>query len=74
MALYFSEYPEYSDVSLENKILRDKIINVIATYTQEMEGFSYFGSIPGVYEDDYEDIAEELMTELNLWRTNEISK
>lgn len=72
MALYFSEYPNGSDISLENKLLRDKIINVIATYTREMEGYSYFGSNPGVSEDDYEDIAEELMTELNLWRVNEI--
>ena len=69
MALYFSEYPNGSDISLENKLLRDKIINVIATHTKEM---SYYGSNPGVSEDEYEDIAEELMTELNLWRTNEI--
>lgn len=74
MALYFSEDPEYSDISLENKILRNKIVNIIAAYTKEMEGYSYFGSNPGVSEDDYEDIAEELMTELNLWRTNEIPK
>lgn len=58
---YYNEDPEYSQISKEEKLLRDKIIEVISSYTQEMEGYSYFGSNPGVPVDDYEDIADEIL-------------
>lgn len=37
-----------------------------AKRNQEMEGYSYYGSNPGIAEEDYEDIAEELMKEFGL--------
>lgn len=58
---YYNEDPEYSQISKEEKLLRDKIIEVISSYTQEMEGYSYFGSNPGVPVDDYKDIADEIL-------------
>lgn len=63
---WFSEDPEYTQISAEEKATRDRIIAIIASHTQEMEGYSYFGSNPGVSEDDYEDIAEEIMIEFGI--------
>ena len=61
MTRFYSEYPEYSQISKEEKELRDKLVDIIARFTQEMENYSYFGSNPGVPEDSYEDIAEEIL-------------
>ena len=66
MARYHSEYPEYSKISDADKAMRDRIIAVIARYTTDMEGYAYFGSNPGVKEDDYEDIADDIMIEFNI--------
>ena len=66
MARWFSEDPEYSEITPAEKAIRDRIVAVMAKYTQEMEGYSFYGSNPGVKEDDYEDIAEELMKEFAL--------
>ena len=61
MAKWFSEFPENSEISAEDKAKRDKIVAVMARWTREMEGYSYFGSNPGIQEDDYEDVADDLM-------------
>ena len=61
MARWYSEDAEYSKISKAEKELRDKLVAVIAKYTQEMEGYSYFGSNPGVEEEDYEEIADDLL-------------
>jgi len=66
MARWFSEDPEFTQISFENKQIRDKIVAIISRYTTEMEGYSYFGSNPGIKEDDYEDIADEIMVEFNI--------
>lgn len=66
MARWFSEDPEFSEISPAEKAIRDRIVAVMAKHTQEMEGYSYYGSNPGIAEDDYEDIAEELMKEFGL--------
>ena len=61
MTRFYSEYPEYSQISKEEKELRDKLVGIITSFTQEMENYSYFGSNPGVPEDSYEDVAEEIL-------------
>lgn len=61
MTRYYSEYPEYSKISKEEYELRNKIIAVLEQFTREMEGYSYFGSNPGIAEDDYEDVAEAIL-------------
>lgn len=66
MARWYSEIPEYSKISLEEKLLRDKIIRIMSGWTREMEGYSYFGSNPGVSEDDYEDVADEILLAFNV--------
>lgn len=67
MSKYYSEDPEYTKISLTDKLTRDKLEKVLATFTREMEGYSYFGSNPGIQEDDYDEVAEAIMTEMNLW-------
>ncbi len=71
MSKFYSEHAEYSQISLPDKLLRDKIEAVLSSFTREMEGYSYFGSNPGISEDDYDDVAEAIMTVLNLWSTAE---
>lgn len=66
MARWYSEIPEYSKISLEEKLLRDKLIAIMEKYTQEMEGYSYFGSNPGVEQEDYEEIADDILLTFNL--------
>lgn len=61
MTRYYSEYPEYSKISKEEYELRNKIIAVLEQFTREMEGYSYYGSNPGISEDDYEDVAEAIL-------------
>lgn len=61
MARWYSEVEEYSKISLQEKLLRDKIVAIIDKWTQEMEGYSYYGNNPGVPEEDYEDIADEIL-------------
>ena len=66
MARWFNEDPEYSQITVEEKARRDRIVAIIARYTTEMEGYSYCGSNPGVKEDDYEDIADAIMQEMKI--------
>ena len=66
MARWFSEDPEFSEISPSEKAIRDRIVAVMVKHTQEMEGYSYYGSNPGISEDDYEDIAEDIMKEFGL--------
>lgn len=66
MSLYYSEDLEYTKISLEAKLIRDKLEAVLSKFTREMEGYSYYGSNPGISEDDYEDVAEEIMEAFKL--------
>lgn len=61
MARWYSEHAEFTEISQEDKLKRDRIIAIIAEYTREMEGYSYFGSNPGVAQEDYEDVADDIM-------------
>ena len=71
MSKYYSEDPEYTKISLTDKLTRDKIEAVLKTFTQEMENYSYYGSNPGISEDYYDEVAEALMYDLNLWEETE---
>lgn len=63
---YFSEDPEYTEITAKDKAIRDRIVAIISGYTREMEGYSYFGSNPGVSEEDYEEVADEIMREFMI--------
>lgn len=43
---------------------RSLILKVLAAHTTEMEGYSYFSSNPGIPEDEYEEIADEVIAAL----------
>jgi hypothetical protein len=66
MARHYSTNAEYTEISTEEKNIRDRIVAIISRHTREMEGYSYFGSNPGVAEDDYEDIADDIMQEMGI--------
>jgi len=46
--------------------IKDRIIAIIDAYTKEMEGYSYYGSNPGVGVCYYEDIADDLLKEFAI--------
>ena len=46
--------------------IRKRIIEIIDSYTKEMEGYSYYDSNPGVSESDYEDIANDILKEFEI--------
>ena len=76
MSKYYSEDPEYTKISLTDKLTRDRIEAVLKTFTREMENYSYYGREPkvlhpGISEDYYDGVAEALMYELNLWEEAE---
>ena len=71
MSKYYSENPEYSQISPVDKLTRDKIEAILKTFTREMENFSYYGSNPGISENDYDEVAETLMDEFKLWEKAE---
>lgn len=50
MSKYYSEDPEYTKISLTDKLTRDKIEAVLKIFTQEMENYSYYGSNPSKQE------------------------
>ena len=66
MTRYFNTDPEYTQISAADKAVRDRIIAIIAGFSREMEGYSYFRSNPGVQEDDYEDVADAIMIEFDI--------
>jgi hypothetical protein len=51
---------------MTNKQIKQRIIAILDNYTTEMEGYSYYGSNPGVSEDDYEDIANDILKEFEV--------
>ncbi len=63
-ARWFSENTEYTEITREEKVLRDRIVAIIDLYTREMEQYGYFGSNPGVGTDDYEDVADHILLEI----------
>ena len=63
---HYSAFPEYTEISEKDKAIRDRIAAIIHRHTREMEGYSYFGSNPGVAVDDYEDIADDIMIEFGI--------
>lgn len=66
MARWYNENPEYTQISKEDKDKCDRIVAVLEQYKREMEHYSYYGSNPGIPEDDFEDVADDIMKEFGL--------
>ena len=58
---YLSAVKEAEALRQERDGLRDLIIKTMNSYVKEMEGYSYFGSNPGIDDDDIEEIADEII-------------
>jgi len=43
------------------RVRLEQIVAIMRTYTREMEAGHWYGRNPGIQEDDYEDIAEEII-------------
>lgn len=67
MAKWYSPHPEYNQISERDYNVRCLIEKVLGDNTINMENYGYFGSNMGCPEDRYDDVAEEIMTSLNLW-------
>lgn len=72
MAKWYSEDPNYTEISIRDFELRKRIEEIMDQHTREMEGYSYYGSNPGISEDDYDEVAEDIMTELGLWEKKDV--
>lgn len=66
MARWFSTDPQFTQIGVNDNALRNKIMEILSRHQTEMEGYSYFGSNPGIPVDDFEDVADDIMNELNL--------
>lgn len=44
----------------------NRIMKIIDGFTTDMEGYSYYGSNPGVPEDVYDEVAEEIIREFGI--------
>ena len=66
MARWFSEDPEFTQISAEDKAKRDRIIAIMERFTRDMSQDSWYGSEYGIERDDYEDVAEEIMKEFGI--------
>lgn len=51
---------------MTNEQIKQRIIAIIDTYTQEMECYNYYGSNPGVSKNDYEKIANDILKEFEV--------
>ncbi len=62
----------FNAASAEYEKFLDKLPEIIKTalekYEQEMQGFLYFGSNPGVSRDDYDDIIKQALQKLKEFR------
>lgn len=66
MAKHYNEDPEYSKCSKAEFELREKIVAIIAKHTSTFYGGYSYSSQEGVKEDDYEDVAEEIIAAFGM--------
>lgn len=68
---YCESDPSAGQISERDYVVRRAIELVLEKYTTDMENYSYYGSNMGCSEDDYDDIAEEVMDVLELWEKDQ---
>ena len=61
--IYTDEDVEYELKQIDKKVALMKLLD---EFTQEMEGYSYYSSNPGISVDDYEEVAKKIMKEWDL--------
>lgn len=71
MSKYYSEDPEYSKISLTDKLTRDKLEAILESFSRNLN-YSYSCSDEyGVPEDRFDDVAEKIMDEFGMWDKTE---
>ena len=45
--------------------IKEQIVEIMASYIEEMEGYCYYGSNPGIPEDDIEELAGKIINHYN---------
>ena len=64
-ARYYDEDPKYSQMTAEEKEIRDRIMRVFAHYVKDLDSdFSNIGL--GLAEEDFGDIADDIMIALKI--------
>lgn len=66
MSKYFNEDPDYTEISKKDYDVRCGIVAILDEYKKNMENYGYFGENLGAAEDDFEDIAEDIMNKFKL--------
>lgn len=67
MSKYYCDDAEYSQMSFNEKEIRDRIEAILEKYNRNLN-YSYTCSDEyGVSENYFEDVAEDIMTEFNMW-------
>jgi hypothetical protein len=63
----FKEYTHFAEAiaAFNTEVKKFKIVEIIDTFTTEMEGYNYYGSNPGVPVDSYEEVAAEIIKHLS---------
>lgn len=67
MAKWYSEEPEYSQITVSEFQIRSRIENILKNNSTDLSNSHWHGSNYGVKEDIFEEVAEDIMTELKLW-------
>lgn len=67
MAKWFSEEKEYTQMTVAEFLMRNRIENILKNNSTDLSNSHWHGSNYGVKEDIFEEVAEDIMTELGLW-------
>jgi hypothetical protein len=57
-------YLRNREISEQEQVNTDTILKIFKANTREMEGYVYFGSNPGISEEDYDDVADNIITSI----------
>lgn len=71
MAKYYSEDKEYTQMTIGEHLIRNRIENILVTNSTDLSNSHWHGSNYGVPESCFDDVAEAIMTELNLWENKD---
>jgi hypothetical protein len=66
MARWYSEDSDFTEISKEEKEVRDRIVEIMNRYSRDMSRSNYYSSDYGVQEDDFEDVADKIMREFKI--------
>lgn len=72
MSKWYSEDKEFTQMTIGELLIRNRIENILNANSMDLSNSHWHGSSYGVREDDFDDVAEEIMTELGLWEKKDV--